>query len=56
VCTNEGKAVMRGSESSRSAAKYQADRALFLLLLAAPYRFRVSDQLPRQARASHARR
>jgi len=30
--------VMDGSESSRPAAKYKADRALFLLLLSAPYR------------------
>ena len=29
---------MQGSESSRAAAKYKADRALFLLLLSAPYR------------------
>ena len=29
---------MQGSESSRPAAKYKADRALFLLLLSAPYR------------------
>ena len=28
---------MHGSASSRSAAGYQADRALFLLLLSAPY-------------------
>jgi hypothetical protein len=28
----------RGSESSRPAAKYKADRALFLLLMSAPYR------------------
>ena len=33
VCTTEGNAVMHGSESSRRAAKYNADRALFLLLL-----------------------
>jgi hypothetical protein len=39
VCTGEGAAVMVGSESSRSAAKYQADRALFLLLLSAPYQW-----------------
>jgi hypothetical protein len=38
VCTTEGQAVMRGSESSRRAAKYSADRALFLLLLSAPFR------------------
>jgi hypothetical protein len=38
VCTTEGEVVMQGSEGSRAAAKYQADRALFLLLLSAPYR------------------
>jgi len=38
VCTTEGDVVMQGSESSRPAAKYKADRALFLLLLSAPYR------------------
>jgi len=38
VCTPEGDVVMQGSESSRPAAKYKADRALFLLLLSAPYR------------------
>ena len=38
VCTTEGAVVMQGSEASRPAAKYKADRALFLLLLSAPYR------------------
>jgi hypothetical protein len=38
VCTTEGAVVMQGSESSRPAAKYKAHRALFLLLLSAPYR------------------
>jgi hypothetical protein len=38
VCTTEGHVVMQGSESSRPAAKYKADRALFQLLLSAPYR------------------
>jgi len=38
VCTTEGDVVMLGSESSRAAAKYKADRALFQLLLSAPYR------------------
>jgi hypothetical protein len=43
VCTTEGAVVMQGSEGSRPAAKYKADRALFLLLLSAPYRsFRLS--------------
>ena len=31
---------MQGSEGNRTTAKYQADRALFLLLLTAPYRLR----------------
>jgi hypothetical protein len=38
VSTAEGQVVMGGSESSRPSAKYKADRALFLLLLSAPYR------------------
>ncbi len=38
VCTTEGQVVMQGSEPRRPAAKYKADRALFLLLLWAPYR------------------
>jgi hypothetical protein len=37
VCTTEGQLVMRGRESSRPAAKYKAERALFLMLLCAPY-------------------
>jgi hypothetical protein len=38
VSTTEGRILMRGSEGSRCAARYQANRAVFLLLLAAPYR------------------
>jgi len=38
VCTTERQIVMQGSDRRRSAAKYKADRALFLLLLWAPYR------------------
>jgi len=38
VSTTDGDAVIEGSESSRPAAKYHANRALFLLLLSAPYR------------------
>jgi hypothetical protein len=38
LCTTEGQVVMLGSESSRAAARYQAERALFLQLLCAPYR------------------
>ncbi|WFU23742.1 hypothetical protein QA649_38015 [Bradyrhizobium sp. CB1717] len=42
VCTVQGAVVMQGRESSRPAAKYQAERALFMLLLTAPYRSRLS--------------
>jgi len=38
VCTTEGQIVTQGSDRRRSGAKYKADRALFLLLLWAPYR------------------
>jgi hypothetical protein len=38
VCTATGEVVMEGSETSRRAARYKADRALFLQLLWAPYR------------------
>jgi hypothetical protein len=38
VCTTAGNVVMQGLECSRRAAKYKAHRALFLLLLSAPYR------------------
>jgi hypothetical protein len=38
VSTTDGDAVIGGSEGSRPAAKYNANRALFLLLLSAPYR------------------
>jgi len=38
VCASEGQIVTEGSERRRSAAKYKADRALFLQLLWAPYR------------------
>jgi hypothetical protein len=45
LCTTEGQVVMLGSEGSRPAAKYQADRALFLMLLCAPYQSaRLSDR------------
>jgi hypothetical protein len=37
LCTTGGTVVMHGTETSRIAAKYKADRALFLLLLCAPY-------------------
>ena len=39
MCTTEGRVVMQGSERRRLAARYKADRALFLLLLGAPYRW-----------------
>jgi hypothetical protein len=42
VCSAEGAPVMTGSRSSRSAASYEANRALFLLLSSAPYRSQLS--------------
>jgi hypothetical protein len=50
VCTAEGTAIMQGSESSLPAARYEANRALFLLLLSAPYRPRLSARLGEEAR------
>jgi hypothetical protein len=38
LCTTEGYAVMQGSGGSRAAAKYEANRALFLMLLASALR------------------
>jgi hypothetical protein len=38
VSTTDGYALIEGLENSRPAAKYNANRALFLLLLSAPYR------------------
>ena len=37
VCTAEGRVVMLGAESRRASARYKANRALFLMLLCAPY-------------------
>jgi hypothetical protein len=50
LCTTEGKAVMLGSEASRAAARYEANKALFLLLLTAPYRSQLSARLDQEAR------
>jgi hypothetical protein len=38
ICTAEGNVVMMGSDPSRPGARYQANRALFMLLLNSPYR------------------
>ena len=38
ICTDEGDLVMMGSDNSRLGARYQANRAMFMLLLNAPYR------------------
>jgi hypothetical protein len=40
ICTAEGEVVMLGSDSTRPGARYQANRALFTLLLHSPYRTR----------------
>lgn len=52
VRTNEGMLAITGSRSSRSAARYEAHRALFLTLLSAPYRSRTSG---REIQVSQAR-
>jgi hypothetical protein len=56
VCTSERAVVMEGSESNRPAAKYKAARALFLLLLSAPYQSirmsRADDVCPHRPDAS----
>lgn len=38
ICTAEGDLLMLGSDTSRTGARYQANRALFTLLLHSPYR------------------
>lgn len=38
LCTTEGRLVMEGSEIGRPAARYAAQRALFLMLLSAASR------------------
>lgn len=40
ICTPDGDLVMLGSDSSRLGARYQANRALFMLLLNSSYRAR----------------
>jgi hypothetical protein len=47
VCTTEGALVMTGFGTSRPAASYEANRALFLLLSRAPYCSRPSDRAVR---------
>jgi hypothetical protein len=51
VCTAEGNVVMGGSERRRTSARYQANRALFLMLLCAPY---VSNRRPDRNRQEAA--
>jgi len=45
VRTTEGTAIMHGSERSLLAARYEANRALFLLLMSAPYRSQLLARL-----------
>lgn len=56
VRTTEGTLVMTGSRSSRSAARYEADRALFLMLLNAPYHLRLSARMIHANQQARARR
>ena len=46
ICTAEGRVAMLGAERSRSAARYKANRALFLMLLCAPMAQRRVSQTP----------
>jgi hypothetical protein len=50
VSTTDGDAVIEGSESNRSAAQYVASRALFLLLLSAPYRTKSAKESSKRSR------
>lgn len=56
VRTTGGTLVMTGSRSSRSAARYEADRALFLMLLSAPYHSRLSERMIQANQQARARR
>lgn len=56
VLTTGGTLVMTGSRSSRSAARYEADRALFLMLLGAPYHSRLSERMIQANQQARARR
>lgn len=38
VCSADGEVIVRGSDASRGDARYNANRALFQLMLWAPYR------------------
>src|ERR1700751_5428472 len=50
VSPTDGAPLMLGSESSRPAARYRANRALFQLLLTSPYRSQLSAQSGQEAR------
>jgi hypothetical protein len=52
VCTTEGRLVMQGSENGRPAAKYAAERALFMMLLTAPHH--AANQASTMARSPSA--
>lgn len=47
---------MTGSRSSRSVARYEADRALFLMLLSAPYHSQLSERMIQANQQARARR
>lgn len=51
VCTAEGQVVMQGAESRRTSARYQANRALFQMLLCAPYSYVHRRNASRKARS-----
>jgi hypothetical protein len=54
VCTAEGQVVMQGAESRRTFARYKANRALFQMLLCAPYSYIPHDNGVRSAGRSRS--
>jgi hypothetical protein len=56
VWTTDGALVMAGSTTNRLAARYEAHRALFLLLLSVPYRSRPSVRAVKAHQEARARR
>lgn len=51
VFTAEGQLVMQGAEARRTSARYQANRALFQMLLCAPYSYAHRRNGSRKARS-----
>jgi hypothetical protein len=54
LCTTDGHSIMQGSERSRAAARYQAYRALFLMLASACRPIRSCDRGKSPSRRSRS--